>query len=67
MIGARLAVLKSISQRSMIVLSMPLEKVIIKVYFKNLLGITAIAKSIAKYVPDKVEQWGENVLQKRYE
>ena len=36
---------------------MPPEKVAIGVYFKNLLGIAAIAKSIAKYVPDKVERW----------
>ena len=40
---------------------MPLEKVAIGVYSKNLLGIAATAKSIAKYVPDKVE----NALQKR--
>ena len=29
--------------------------------------IAAIAKSIAKYVPDKVERWGENALQKQYQ
>ena len=28
-------------------------------YFKNLLGLTASSKSIAKYLPDRVEWWGK--------
>ena len=38
---------------------MPLEKVVIGVYFKNLLEIKATAKSAVKYIPDKVECWGK--------
>ena len=28
-------------------------------YFKNLLGLTASSKSIAKYLPNQVKQWGK--------
>ena len=28
-------------------------------YFKNLLGLTASSKLIAKYLPDKIEWWGK--------
>ena len=38
---------------------MPTEKVAIGVYFKNLLGLTASSKLVAKYSPDKVKQWGK--------
>lgn len=37
----------------------PTEKVAIGVYFKNLLGLAASSKLIAKYIPDKVERWGK--------
>jgi len=36
---------------------MPTEKVAIGVYFKNLLGLAASSKLVAKYLPDKVERW----------
>jgi len=35
------------------------EKVAIGVYFQSLLGIAASSKSIAKYLPEQVEQWGK--------
>ena len=37
----------------------PTEKVAIRVYFKNLLGLEASSKLIVKYLPDKVEWWGK--------
>ena len=37
----------------------PTEKVVIGVYFKNLLGLTASSKLIAKYITDSVERWGK--------
>ena len=37
----------------------PTEKVAFGVYFKNLLGLAASSKLIAKYLPDRVERWGK--------
>jgi len=41
----------------------PTEKVTIRVYFKNLLGLEASSKLIVKYLPDKVEWWGKICIQ----
>ena len=37
----------------------PTEKVVITVYFKNLLGLAASSKLIAKHLPDNIERWGK--------
>jgi len=37
----------------------PTKKVVIGMYFRNLLGLTASSRLIAKYLPDKVERWGK--------
>ena len=43
----------------------PTEKVAIRVYFRNLLGLAVLLRLIAKYIPDRVEV-GENPLQRGY-
>ena len=35
------------------------EKVVISIYFQDLLGLKASPKSIGNYLPDQVKQWGK--------